>query len=51
MKFRDVKTLEHLLKEYGATPGASAYSGFAAKAKSTAAKAKPQQNKQQQIRH
>ena len=40
MKFRDVKTLEHLLKEYGATPGASAYSGFATNAKALATNAK-----------
>ena len=40
MKFRDVKTLEHLLKEYGSTPGAPSYSNFADKAKSTAVKAK-----------
>jgi len=40
MKFRDVKTLEHLLKEYGSTPGAPSYSNFADKAKSTAVQAK-----------
>ena len=36
MKFNDIKTLEHFLKEYGSSPGAPAYSGFGQKAKAAA---------------
>ena len=36
MKFNDIKTLEHFLKEYGSTPGAPAYSTFGQKAKAAA---------------